>query len=440
MGDSPSFFRINREIFVQLRHEKILNNLYSKFPGKPVLHRAEWIVPVSWQPVRNGAVLTADDRIVAAGEFHSLQQDCPAGTSVVDHGHVALMPALVNAHTHLDLSALKDAISFPRSGFPDWIGQLFSLRADTDIEAAENSFRQGEQEILHSGTALYGDVTNGTLVDYSGRELRPPERHVFLELLGFNLDSVSAALPPLDEFPENSPSLSLVPHSVYSVSPWIIAESKRWTRARGLPYSIHTAEHPEEIEFLQSGTGFCRELLEKLGRWDHSWKPPGKTPIEYLDGLGVLDWRTLLVHTVHMRDSDWDLAANRRCNVVFCPRSNRNLGAGRPDIEKALSRHMRAALGSDSLASNTDLSLFAEAAFVMENYPTIPPAAVLEMITINPAGALGREQDFGSIEEGKKAAILEVGIDSEVDESNIVEALIHSGKGGAYKWAIPAKS
>ncbi len=417
-----------------------MNNLSSKFPGKPVLHRAEWIVPVSRQPVQNGAVLTANDRIIAAGEFHSLQANCPAGTSVADHGHVALMPALVNAHTHLDLSALKGGISFPRTGFPDWIGQLFSLRAGMDTEAAKNSFRQGEQEILESGTALYGDVTNGTLVEYSGRPPRLPERHVFLELLGFNLDSVSAALPPLDDFPEHSPSLSLVPHSVYSVSPLIIAESKRWARARGLPYSIHTAEHAEEIEFLQNGTGFCLELLERLGRWDPSWQPPRKTPIEYLDGLGVLDWSTLLVHTVHMRDSDWDLAANRRCTVVFCPRSNSNIGAGRPDIEKALSRNMRAALGTDSLASNTDLSLFAEAAFVLENYPAIPPAAVLEMITINPAEALGREKDFGSIEEGRKAAILEVGIDPGTDESNIVEALIHSGKGGACKWAIPAKS
>ena len=411
---------------------------------QPVIHRAEWLVPVSSPPVRNGAVLAAGGRVLAAGAFSHIRKECPAGARVIDHGSAALMPPLVNAHTHLDLCALKGAIPFPQPGFSNWLELLFGLRASIGGEAAAEGFKAGVRELRDNATALAGDVTNGSVpascrVDRGGtypEEL--PQRHVFLELLGFNLGSVAEALPAgLDV---NDVPLSLVPHSVYSASPRIIKGAGEWTRARGLPFSIHAAEHHEEIEFLRNGHGFCRELLERLGRWDPDWTPPGKTPIEYLDDLGALDSRTLLVHAVHMLDSDWDLAAKRKCTVVFCPRSNRNMNSGKPGIQKALLNNIQTALGTDSLSSNTDLSLFSEASYVLDNYPSIRPDRVIEMITLNPARALGREKDFGSIEQGVKADLLAVSIKSRIDESNIAEALIRSGKEGAWKWVNPAQS
>ena len=273
-----------------------------------------------------------------------------------------------------------------------------------------------------------------------------PERRIFLELLGFNLDSLAAAIPrefltrSREVAKKGDTTLIPVPHSVYSVSPAIIAESKEWTRARGLPFSIHVAEHLDEVEFLLGGKGFCRELLERVGRWDPSWTPPGQTPIEYLDCLGALDSRTLLVHAVHMTEADWALAAKRDCTVVFCPRSNRNLGSGRPWIEKALSLGISCALGTDSLASNTDLNLFAEAAFTLDNHPSIDPQKVIEMITVNPARSLGYKSEFGSIEPGAKAHMLAVEIQSGIDESNLAEALIQTGKEGAWKWVSYTQS
>ncbi|MGA7643155.1 MAG: amidohydrolase family protein, partial [Syntrophobacteraceae bacterium] len=140
------------------------------------------------------------------------------------------------------------------------------------------------------------------------------------------------------------------------------------------------------------------------------------------------------VHAVHMTETDWALAAKRDCTVVFCPRSNRNLGSGRPRIEKALALGISCALGTDSLASNTDLSLFSEAAFTLDNYPSIDPQKVIEMVTVNPAGSLGCKGDFGSIEPGAKANMLAVEIQSGIDESNLAEALIQTGKEGAWKW------
>lgn len=436
----------------------------------PEIHRAEWVVPVSTSPLRNGAVLTHRGRVVATGLFPAIRRDSPAGARLVDHGRAALFPATVNAHTHLEFSALRGKIPFPQPGFREWIALLFaarpalsgSQRAGMDLPSIHECFLSGEAELLSCGTGLYADTTNGAALEHevtagrtAGRPWFPgrPERRTFLELLGFNLDSVAAAMPPwldIRDLGQNPPggrsaavtlqsrsndaSAIPVPHSVYSVAPAIIAECKEWTRARGFPFSIHAAEHLDEIEFLRSGKGFCRDLLESLGRWNPGWKPPGKSPIEYLDSLGALDSRTLLVHAVHMSEADWALAKKRDCTVVFCPRSNRNMGSGRPWIEKTLWLGINCALGTDSLASNTDLNLFAEASFTLDNHPSIDPRRVLEMITVNPARSLGRQSDFGCIEPGAKAHMLAVEIRSEVNESSLAESLIQSGKEGAWKW------
>ena len=404
--------------------------------------------------MRNGSVLTSGGRIVAAGPFPAIRRDCPAGVRLADHGQAALFPALVNVHTHIELSALRGGIPFPQPGFREWIGLLLPLRAAMEPHCVDEGIRAGEAELFAGGTGLCGDVTNGEAIVQSSTFSRVPERQVFLELLGFNLNSVAAAMPAqlrVETLAEGHPqifasrevsnsSTALVPHSVYSVSPAIITESKEWTRARGLPFSIHVAEHPEEIEFLRSGKGFCRELLEKLGRWDPRWRPPGNSPLMYLDSLGALDFRTLLVHAVHMTESDWALAAQKNCTVVFCPRSNRNLSSGRPCIEKALSLGINCALATDSLASNTDLNLFAEAGFTLDNHPSIDPERVIEMITVNPARALGRKGDYGSMEPGARSHILAVKIQSGIDESNLAEALIQSGKEGTWKWVSCAQS
>jgi cytosine/adenosine deaminase-related metal-dependent hydrolase len=404
-------------------------NQASEAAREAQLHRAQWLVQVFVPPVRNGAVVTVGGRVVAAGAFEAVKKECPASARTFDHGNAALLPALVNCHTHLELSALKGMIPFPQPSFRRWLTLLFELRAASQpAGGAAQSLKLGEREAFRTGTGLCGDITNGAAA--AAADLQALERRIFLELLGFNLDSIEAAMPP---------GVSIgravsVPHSVYSVSAPIIAECKALARARRLPFTIHVCEHLDEIEFLNVGKGFCRELLEELGRFDPAWKPPGKTPVEYLEDLGVLDSNTLLVHAVHLSDSDWALVAQRNCTPVFCPRSNRNLGVGRPRMERALSLGLNCCLATDSLASNDDLDLFAEAGHVLDNYPSIAPAKVLEMITLNPARALGFAGEFGCIARGARSNMLAVEVGAGVDEASLAQALIESGRKGAWKW------
>jgi aminodeoxyfutalosine deaminase len=411
--------------------------------GVPVLHRAEWLVPVVSPPVLDGAVLVRGSRILAAGSYAEVQAASPLNTRQVDHGSAAIMPGLVNAHTHLELSGLLGRIDLPKEGFAQWLDEILSLRSFMTPDLQRDWLRDGQRQLLAGGCCLCGDITNGACLKTNANDHPPLTRQVFLEVLGFDQESLADCLGPDFEGTLKMAStgasgaspVSLAAHACYSTSEKVIREAKEWCRTRRLPFSIHVAEHSEEIEFLERGAGFCREILNNLDRWAPNWSPPETTPVRYLEGLQVLDAQTLLVHAVHLTDADWEIVVKNQCTVCFCPRSNRNLSVGQPDIAKALRYGVVAALGTDSLASNTDLSLFAEAAYVLDNYSEAPAEAIVLMMTRGGARALGKEQQFGSIEAGRLANLLVVSLPDSVPFHQLFETIIQQGNRGAWQWA-----
>jgi cytosine/adenosine deaminase-related metal-dependent hydrolase len=174
--------------------------------------------------------------------------------------------------------------------------------------------------------------------------------------------------------------------------------------------SVHVSESPDEVEFIQRGSGGWQDLLKRMGAWDPEWRAPQCSPIEYLDRMRFWDDRTLAVHAVRAGASDLALLASRGTTLVTCPRSNRWVGAGDPPVSAFYESGVAVAVGTDSLSSVGDLNLFSELAALHRLAPGVEPGRLLRSATMNGAAALGFDRDFGAIEPGKRDALLAVSI------------------------------
>jgi cytosine/adenosine deaminase-related metal-dependent hydrolase len=385
------------------------------------------VIPIAGRPIRDGWVELDGDRIGAFG-----QRTSTAVGDAVDLGGVAILPGLVNAHTHLELSHLRDRVP-PATSFVDWIRGLIaerSRRADADPAEMLTGVRAGIAEAVRCGTALIGDISN-TLVTFDPLVRSELAAVVFYELIRFNAPEpaalVSQALRRVQDLGTSAwVRASLAAHAPYSVSAGLlgaIQETLGKGRA-GLPVSVHLAESPEEVEFIGSGTGSFRAFLVEMGAWNPTWVPPGVSPVQYLDDRGFLGGRVLAVHGVQMSRDDLRRLAARGTTLVTCPRSNVRTGAGKPPIEEFYRSGVNVAVGTDSLASTPDLSVFAELAAMRQLAPSIPASALLDSATRQGASALGFEADYGTIEPGKRARLLAVAIPDGVED---VEEYLVSG-------------
>jgi cytosine/adenosine deaminase-related metal-dependent hydrolase len=391
-----------------------------------IVYIARWLVPVSTPPVENAAVAVEGDRIVAAGRRKDVLKSAGDGASERDLGDVVLLPGLVNAHTHVELSWMG-ATPLALPSYADWIRGLLAKRAQEDEGVAKAAAETAARTMAEFGIVAVGDVGNRT---WPASVLARSGLHAvaFHEIYGFKTAEaealVDAAAKTLDRI-ESDPdfarararvSVSLTAHSLYTTSaPLLKALAGRASASRE-PFSIHVAESEEEVTFLRDGSGPLRDLLEERGIWDPGFHPPNLSPVEYLDRHGALTPRTLAVHCVHVDHQDLGKLQSRGVTVVTCPRSNAMLRVGRAPIPKILTSGIPVAIGTDSLASAPDLDLFAEMAALRQEHPGLAPAAVLRMATANGAKALGFARDLGTIEAGKLASLVVIPMAEDGDD------------------------
>jgi cytosine/adenosine deaminase-related metal-dependent hydrolase len=405
-------------------------------------YRAAWILPIDQPPIAGGTVTLERDVITAVGPFD--------GGAVEDLGNVAILPGLVNAHTHLELSWMRGRVP-PRGSMPAWAASLMALRGaeqaatdrtenkatdhtdNTETDRTEDTGADAERAIVDAirearaaGTCLVGDVTN-SFAAYDALVDSELSAAIFRELIGFAapdpeavVAAVSAQIAELTPIAWLRPSI--VPHAPYSVSAALMQASARWSA--GKPFSIHLGESAQELEFLRDGTGEWRALLESLGVWSPSWTAPGCGPVAYLDRLGLVDERLLAVHGVQFTGAELSRLGSAGATVVTCPRSNQWTGAGVPPIDRFYASGVRVTIGTDSLASVGDLNLFAELAEVRRLTPAVPAARILESATLAGAQALGFADELGSIEGGKRAQLVAVRLPADVRD---VEEYLLSG-------------
>lgn len=364
------------------------------------LHRAGWIMQDPRTIIANGYVRVVSGQIREIGQWR--QKAPPTGQEAVfDHGPGVLMPALVNAHTHLELSGFKGRLDCDQ-GFGSWVQTLLQLRAKSTVSDLAAAAERGLQEIVSTGTGTVCEISSLGLTDQllrgsglSGLWAR--------EILGSLQNTPEATLP---NWPGHVKP-ALAGHAPHSTDPALLAELKQVDETYQRPFSIHLSESDAEMEFINSGGGAWAGFLTERGIDFSNWGLPARSPVAYLEKLGVLNERTLAVHVLLADDRDLDVLQRRRVPVCVCPRSNQALHSRLPDIPAMLARRMSVCIGTDSLASTPSLDLFDEMAFIARQYPSLDPARILAMATANGAAAL-MQPACGKIERGFSARMIYV--------------------------------
>jgi aminodeoxyfutalosine deaminase len=382
-------------------------------------YRARWLFPVSGPPIRDG-VLVWDERIVAVGRADEVAAAWPG--EVIDLENVALAPALVNAHCHLELSHFDQPLAAPGEGFPGWIRAVVDWRrsqaaahsAEELAAARRAAVERGLAESRAAGVGMVGDIASP---GDDGVRGDLPQRVVFREVLGLATrredELFAAAERALDEGP---PGLALSPHAPYTVGVELLTRLAKLSQARRVPLAMHLAESIDELELLRSHSGAFLPLLRELDAWDPSAFPRGIAPRDYLEILATAH-RALVIHGNYLTPGEIEFVAARRDRlaVVYCPRTHAAFGHARYPLDKMLRKGIVVAVGTDSRASNPDLNLWDELRFVADAYPELPLDVILKMGTQWGAAALGVDGDVrrGVLAPGAVAALQVVDLPEE---------------------------
>ncbi len=416
---------------------------------------ADWVIPVSSPPLADAGVRVAEGRITEVGPAAQLRARYE-GEEARSFPGCVLLPGFVDSHTHLELSAFR---GFCRpSGFGRWMLDLLVARRKLDREDYEASAVWGAVEALRCGITTVADTAYDGLAVARAAAVTGLRARVYQEVFGLDdsalprtmeryeavmgrLRAEAVAAPP-DVFGTALVEAGVSPHAPYTVSARLYREAARFARRAGLRLATHVAESPAEVEVLTRGTGPIAAAYRMARLWSHaSWDPPRLRPLEYVARAGALWPDTLAVHAVEVEAEEIALLAESGAAVAHCPRSNSRLGCAVAPVADYLAAGIRVGLGTDSLASNDSLDMFAEMRAALaaaerrspgdgrygeppaqpaggternagseeEGWPSpLTPEQVLSMATLEGARALGWERATGSIEQGKSADLVVV--------------------------------
>jgi cytosine/adenosine deaminase-related metal-dependent hydrolase len=371
-------------------------------------YHARWIVPVSAPPIRDGTLVEQGGRITYVGSRAS----SPVGGDDVDLGDALLLPGLVNAHCHLELTAMRGFLD--GLGFREWILRLTSARrAVLTPESLLDSSRLGVEEGVRAGITTFAD-TGDSGTGFDAMLERGVRGICYREVFGPDPAQCDAAVAELRakvlDMRVRETAMVRVgvsPHAPYTVSDALFRATTALARELSAPMAIHIAESALESELVVDGAGAFADGLRKRGI---QVAPRARSPIELLDSLGVLDVAPLLIHCVRVDDADVRSIAGHDCGVAHCPASNARLAHGIAPLAELLAAGVRVGLGSDSVASNDRMDLLDEARLALllaaaraRRVDALAAPQALELATLGGARALGMAHEVGSLEVGKAA-------------------------------------
>ena len=363
---------------------------------------ARWVLPVAAPPIECGAVLLGSDgRIEAVGPDALVPR--PAGVPGEAFPNAILIPGLVNAHTHLELTGF-DFGAPPEPDFRTWIARVRRVKETRGTDDCLSAARGGLVECWAGGVTTVGDTGDSGSVIRALAELGG-SGVVYQEVFGphpsqaaESLAGLQRRVAELGRWASGRVRIGVSPHAPYTVSGPLYAAVAAWAGAEGLPLAVHLAESPAESELLLHGTGPFAE------GWRERGIPlpagPGCSPVEWLERHGVLGERTLCIHVVQAHQADLARLARSAAAVAHCPLSNAAHGHGAAPLAGFLAHGIRVGLGTDSVLSVGMPDLLAEAR-VARRLAGLDADATLALATLGGARALRLEAEVGSLEPGK---------------------------------------
>lgn len=403
---------------------------------------ADHVVPIAGEPIVKGAVAFEGGRIASVGPAKAVVSKYD-GAQVDDLGAAAVLPGLVNCHSHLELTALRGALDNVEHDFRQWLLKINALRGAMSDEDIVRSSVLGAREGAAAGVTCFADIGRFAFagitalreaglrgIVYQETDFSPDERTAEDDFrkLGEKYEKLAESGTDLIR-------IGISPHAPYTVSSRLFELIAQYAILNRVPITIHASESREEVDLLLNDNGFFKDLYASFG---FEWHSPRSTPIEYLDRLGVLSARPLLAHCVVVSDEDSRRMASNGVAVAHCPKSNAKFGHGYAPVEVFLRAGLNVGLGSDSVASNNVCDLLEEsrfAALAARNHPGresfMTAKQALELATIGGAKALGLDGEVGTLEGGKQADIAIVSLESpaQTPVKDIYAALVFSSSG-----------
>ena len=366
-----------------------------------------WVLPVAGPPIQNGAVAIEAGRILAVGSQDEIPVAHPT-MEVQELPATTIIPGLVNAHTHLEFSDLASPLGYHGISLPDWIRIVVQSRYETSPADKRNAISQGLHELVSTGTVAVGEIATpptNLVADYAAS---PVHKTIFLEQLTRNLDLLpqraSEAATHLDQ---TTLSMGLSPHAPYSTHAKLVEQLVDAAIENDAPLAMHLAESRDEIELLESRGGRFVEMLKDFGVWNPDSFSDRDSIDNLIEQLGRHK-RSLLIHGNYLTDQQLKRIAELGLTIVFCPRTHAWFGHQPYPLSRMLELGINVAVGTDSRGSNPDLNLLEDMKHIATNHPASTPATILEIGTLNGARALGIQDQFGSLEKGKLAALSQI--------------------------------
>lgn len=388
--------------------------------------RADWLVPVTAPPIPDGAVLVAaGGRVAAAGPDAMVPR--PPGVPELRLDGAALLPGLVNAHTHLELTGLAGRAE--EADFVAWIGTIRRLKAERGPEECLAAARDGIRQGWASGVTTVADTGDSgaglrALAELGGsgvayQEVFGPDP----AQAGESLAGLGAAVAALRLVQTGRARLGVSPHAPYSVSGALYAAVARLAAEEDLPLAVHVAESAAESALLADGSGGFASAWERRGI-----TPPaaGVTPVAWLERHGVLGPRTLCIHAVRVDEADIGRLRAAGAGVAHCPLSNLRHGHGSAPLAALLGAGLRVGVGTDSEASVGPVDLLAEAR-AARRIAGLDARSALALATTGAAAAIGLAGEVGELSPGAWADVVAVALPAGVGAGGVEEAVLGSG-------------